>query len=411
MRLDWDRVIAATRHAHAEADGPLCAYVYDLPALARHAAHIREGLPPQCDFFYAIKANSDAPLLAALAPHVDGFEASSGGEIAWLRQHFPQVPVIFSGPGKLDTELALAMRHGAAVHVESLHELERVAALSREHGRQVSILLRVNPPLAELATSTLVMGGKPTQFGIAVEHLPACLERLRREPLLALRGFHFHLLSHQLDVDRHLQLLAAYIRQARRWCAEYGLRIDHINVGGGIGVNYREPDQQFDWPRFSAGLARLLADEARAEPLPRLRFELGRFVSAFCGYYATEVLDIKTSGDRVYAVVRGGTHHFRTPYAQGHSHPFRVLPVERWDHPYPRPAASGRPVSIAGQLCTPKDVLASDAPVDQLRVGDLLLFPYAGAYAWHISHHDFLRHPHPQHLYLQEDTQALATLY
>jgi len=405
MRLDWERAVAAAREAHAGSDEPLCAFIYDLPALKRHAAHLREGLPGQCDFFYAIKANSDVPLLQTLASTVDGFEASSGGEIAWLRQHFPQVPVIFSGPGKLDSELALALQQGATVHVESLHELDRLAALARASGKPASILLRVNPPLAELATTTLVMGGKPTQFGIAIEHLPACLERLRQEPALVLRGFHFHLLSHQLDADKHLQLLSAYLRQAREWCAEYGLRIEHINVGGGIGVNYREPQCQFDWPRFSTGLANLLAEEARQHgpDVPRLRFELGRFVSAFCGYYATEVLDIKEAGERVFAIVRGGTHHFRTPYAQGHSHPFRVVPVDEWKHSYARPEALQRPVTVAGQLCTPKDVLASDAMLERLRVGDLLLFQYAGAYGWHISHHDFLRHPHPQHIYLQED--------
>jgi len=405
MRLDWERAIAAAQQAHAGSEEPLCAFIYDLPALKRHAAHLREGLPGQCDFFYAIKANSDVPLLQTLAPTVDGFEASSGGEIAWLRQHFPQVPVIFSGPGKLDSELALALQHGATVHVESLHELDRLAALARASGKPASILLRVNPPLAELATTTLVMGGKPTQFGIAIEHLPACLERLRQEPALVLRGFHFHLLSHQLDADKHLQLLSAYLRQAREWCAEYRLNIEHINVGGGIGVNYRDPERQFDWPRFSTGLANLLAEEARqhGSGVPRLRFELGRFVSAFCGYYATDVLDIKEAGERVFAIVRGGTHHFRTPYAQGHSHPFRVVPVKDWTRPYPRPEAVQRPVTVAGQLCTPKDVLASDAMLERLRVGDLLLFQYAGAYAWHISHHDFLRHPHPQHIYLQED--------
>lgn len=403
MRLDWERVIAAAREAHAEAGGSLCAYLYDLSALALHAARLRDSLPQNCDFFYAVKANSDAPLLATLAPYVDGFEASSGGEIAWLRAHFPQTPVIFSGPGKSDNELELALQHDVTVHVESLYELERLAALAREGGKPVSLLLRVNPPLPHLAATSLVMGGKPTQFGIAIEHLPACLERLRREPALALRGFHFHLLSHQLDADKHLQLLSAYLRQTRQWCAEYGLQIEHINVGGGIGVNYRAPQQQFDWPRFAAGLARLLGEEARAGHLPQLRFEFGRFVSAFCGYYATEVLDIKEAGNRAFAIVRGGTHHFRTPYAQGHSHPSRVVPVETWTRPYPRPAIHRRTVTIAGQLCTPKDVLARDVMVDRLQVGDLLLFPYAGAYAWHISHHDFLRHPHPQHLYLQQD--------
>lgn len=407
MMLDWERVSGAARRAHAEADSPLCAYLYDLDALAAHAAHLRADLPKDCEFFYAIKANSDLPLLAALAPQVDGFEASSGGEIAWVREHFPHVPLIFSGPGKLDAELELAVRQGVTIHVESPHELERLAALTRATGTPASVLLRVNPPLGELANSTLVMGGKPTQFGIALEHLPACLQRLRDEPTLILRGFHFHLLSLQLDADRHLQLLRAYLLQTRQWCAQFGLSVEHINVGGGIGVNYREPQQQFDWARFSAGLAALLAQEwqaAEGRGVPRLRFELGRYVSAFCGYYATEVLDIKHSGERCFAVVRGGTHHFRTPYAQGHSHPFRVLPVEGWQRSYARPAVHGRAVTVVGQLCTPKDVLASDAAVEDLRVGDLLLFPYAGAYAWHISHHDFLRHPHPRHIYLSSAT-------
>ncbi|WP_445372381.1 type III PLP-dependent enzyme [Methylomonas sp. HW2-6] len=403
MKLDWERAIAAARDAHAAADSPLCAYLYDLNALAQHAARLRADLPKHCDLFYAIKANSELPLLTTLAPLLDGFEASSGGEIAWIRRHFAQLPLIFSGPGKLDSELELAIKHGATVHVESLHELERLAALARASGQSVSLLLRVNPALAELATTTLVMGGKPTQFGIATEHIPACLERLQQEPALILCGFHFHLLSHQLNADKHLQLLAAYLRQTRQWCEQYGLHIEHINVGGGIGVNYREPHQQFDWPRFSRGLADLPLPEWRAGDSrcqPRLRFELGRFVSAFCGYYATEVVDIKDAGERTFAVVRGGTHHFRTPAAQGHSHPFRILAVEDWPRIYRRPAVRGRPVTVVGQLCTPKDVLASDTPVERLRVGDLLLFPYAGAYAWHISHHDFLRHPHPRHIYL-----------
>lgn len=147
---------------------------------------------------------------------------------------------------------------------------------------------------------------------------------------------------------------------------------------------------------------------AGGSKVPRLRFELGRYVSAFCGYYATEVLDIKESGTRTFAIVHGGTHHFRTPYAQGHSHPFRIVPVDGWQRPYSRPAVSQCQVTIAGQLCTPKDILASDIPVNTLRVGDLLLFPYAGAYAWHISHHDFLRHPHPQHVYLPVVSQAYS---
>jgi diaminopimelate decarboxylase len=122
-----------------------------------------------------------------------------------------------------------------------------------------------------------------------------------------------------------------------------------------------------------------------------------------------EVIDIKDSYGKTFVVGRGGSHHFRTPSAQGHSHPFHVLPVETWRKPYVRPMAAGRKVSVVGQLCTPKDLLAAESPVDQVRAGDLVVFPFAGAYAWHISHHDFLRHPHPARCYLQEVDAAQET--
>lgn len=410
MQFDWQRVESAAKQAQENGEQPLCAYIYDLAALARHAHFVRASLPGACDFFYAIKANSDLPLLNTLAPYVDGFEASSGGEIAWIRQHFPVIPLLLSGPGKLDDELALALRENVTVHVESLHELERLGVLSSSMQTPGNVLLRLNPPLAEMATTSLVMGGKPTQFGIALELLPACLRCLKRYPRLQLQGIHLHLMSHQLDAACHLQLMATYIRQCRQWCAVYGMQIEHINAGGGIGVNYRQPHLQFEWAAFCRGLTELLSSEQAAAggALPRLRFEMGRFVSAFCGYYATEVIDLKQSGDKTYAIVRGGTHHFRTPYAQGHSHPLRVVRQPRWERPYARPQVHSSVITVAGQLCTPKDVLASDVKVDCLSAGDLLLFPYAGAYAWHISHHDFLRHPHPQHIYLPAQGEALS---
>ena len=118
------------------------------------------------------------------------------------------------------------------------------------------------------------------------------------------------------------------------------------------------------------------------------------------GAYVTEVLDVKTNHGACFAVVRGGTHHFRLPASWGHSHPFTVIPVEDWPYPLPRPEVRGGPVTVAGELCSPKDVLARDVAVDRLRAGDLLWFHHAGAYGWSISHHDFLHHPHPRRLFL-----------
>lgn len=394
------------RTLKAQTAQPLCAYVYDLEGLRRHAGHVVAALPECCELFYAIKANSELPILQTLAPRVAGFEVSSGGELSWVRRHFPEVPVIFSGPGKTDAELRQALDDRVeAIHVESVSELQRLAWLAEATGQVAPVMLRVNLSLPDLASTLLMMGGKPTPFGIPADQLPACLAALRQASALHLRGFHFHLLSHQLNAVAHTELIAAYADQVQRWCEIYQLDVDCINVGGGIGINYRNPQQQFDLDAFATGLQRLRASRPW---LPNLRFEFGRYITAACGYYAMEVLDLKQAFGRDYVVGRGGTHHFRTPYAQGHSHPFTVLPVEEWPYPWTRPELRDATVHVVGQLCTPKDLLAFDAPVSRVRVGDLLVFPYAGAYAWHISHHDFLRHPHPQQCYLPVESNHAA---
>lgn len=131
--------------------------------------------------------------------------------------------------------------------------------------------------------------------------------------------------------------------------------------------------------------------------------EPGRYLAADCGYYAAEVLDLKRTHGRYFAVVRGGIHHFRlpsTPHAGEHGHPFAVVPVEGWDYPFPRPHVERVPITVAGELCTPRDVLARDTWVERLRGGDIMVFPLAGAYGWEISHRDFLAHPYPERIIL-----------
>ena len=398
-RLDWTRITTAARNAQAMSEEPWCGYIYDLELLRQHAQRLVASLPANCDLFYAIKANSEYPILDTLAPLVAGFEIASGGELTWVRERFPDLPVVFGGPGKTDAELVQALRSGIEyIHVESIGELVRLGQLARQHGVRQAILLRINLPLAQAHDVPLAMGGKATPFGIDVALLPECLHLLDGFPELTLDGVHFHLMSGQLDATVHLRLLEHYFTTLTQWEKIYGLTMRHINVGGGIGVNYRDPTRPFDWPTFTQGLHDIIdhMDLGRW----RIRFEIGRFLTAGCGAYGMEVLDIKRSFGRTFVVGRGGTHHFRTPYAQGHSHPFFVLPIDRWSRAYPRLTANAEQVTVVGQLCTPKDVLATDAPVERIRVGDLLIFTLAGAYAWHISHHAFLRHPHPEQIYL-----------
>lgn len=383
---------------------PVCAYLYDLAHLHRRTDMLRRALPPQCKLFYAVKANDDVLILQTLLGRADGFEAASLGEIRRVRAIDGSVPIVFGGPGKTDAELEGALEQRVMlIHVESEHQLRRLDWIARRRGQVADILLRVNPAHVP-QRATLRMGGHATQFGIEEARIPAAIELARSLPGVRLRGFHFHALSNNLDAGTHLALLEHYFDLTGDWHRRFGLAVDWLNVGGGIGVNYADPAALFDWEGFCAGLSALIA--ARRPPF-EIIFECGRFIAADCGYYLAEVIDVKTTHGKHFAVLRGGSHHFRLPVSWGHDHPFVVLARDAWPYPFSRPAVHNAPVTLCGELCTPKDILAHDVHVDRLQAGDCIAFLLAGAYGWHISHHDFLSHPHPDRVYLNDGMERI----
>jgi diaminopimelate decarboxylase len=368
----------------------LPAYVYDLDTLDTHVAMIRAALPPSVELYYAVKANPDPAVLRTVARHADGLEVSSGGELRHAASAAPGLPLAFGGPGKTEAELAEAVRAGALLHVESQRELRMLAAVAE--GRSADVLLRANPDVLVPGEKALVMGGTPGPFGMDPEDLSKCAVLLPGTDL-RLRGLHAHLAS-GLGVRPALDAAAGVLRFARSWCARAGLRHPVITVGGGMAVDYRLPGACFGWEEYGRGLAGL------ARPGETLRIEPGRAVTAYCGWYLTRVLDLKRSRGTVFAVVAGGTHHLRTPVAKGHDQPFSVIPDETWPHRWVRPCVGAEPVTVTGQLCTPRDVLAREVRVRRLRVGDLIAFGLAGAYAWNISHTRFLMHKEPGFHYI-----------
>lgn len=359
---------------------PVCVYVYDAEVLRERARAVKAALPAGAALLYAVKANGDPRALEALAGVVDGFDVASGGELELARRHDRRI--VFAGPGKTPAELAAAVDAGAEINVESVLELHRLAAA----GRPARVALRVNRAAAVPAGSHR-MTGTATPFGLDEGDLPRAVSVARAHGF-DVTGFHLHAVSNNLDADAHVAFVADAVRWSEDRAAEHGIDLRTINVGGGFGVDYTG-DRRFD-------LARLRA----LPPDPRLVFEPGRFLAAPAGWYAAEVLDLKRVHGTWFAVLRGGTHHFRLPAAWGYSHPFTVLPVEEWPHPYGRPEVSDTEITVTGELCTPRDVLARDAHVSRIRVGDVVVFGHAGAYGWDISHHEFLRHDPPQRIWL-----------
>jgi len=363
---------------------PVCAYVYDTAALRIRAAAVRAALPPRTTILYAVKANNRSEVVETLARACDGLEVASGGELA-LAVAAGAERIVFGGPAKTDTELAAAVAAGAQVNVESAHELRRLDRAAVAAGVVAEVAIRVNRAGPALPGSH-AMTGTATPFGVDEAQLPQVLALAAELAGVRVIGFHLHAVSNNLDAAAH----AAFVADAVAWSACQGIDLRLVNVGGGLGVDYLS-DATIDLDDL----------RARLRPPPdgvELIVEPGRILAADAGWYAAEVLDLKHTHGRTFAVLRGGTHHFRLPAAWGYSHPFTVLGVDDWPYDWPRPMVENAEVDAVGELCTPRDVLTRGQHVDRLRVGDILVFARTGAYGWDISHHDFLRHPAPAFL-------------
>jgi diaminopimelate decarboxylase len=380
----------------AGADRPVCVYVYDTAVLRARAEATRAALPDGAELLYAVKANGHPAVVAALARCVDGLEVASGGELA-LAVDSGADRIAFGGPGKTDAELRAAVAAGVLLHVESIHELRRLALVAA--GANVTIALRVNRAGTGVLHGSHRMTGVASPFGIDEVQLRDAVELAARLPGIDLVGFHLHAVSNNLDAAAHGAFVADALDWAATTSARDGIDLRYVNVGGGFGVDYTGSGE-FDLPVFTRALAE--AVDGRLAGV-RLVFEPGRFLAAGAGWYAAEVLDLKRTHGRWFAVLRGGTHHFRLPAAWGYSHPFAVVPVAHWPYRFARPEIRDVAVDAAGELCTPRDVLTRGQHVGRLRVGDVLVFARAGAYGWDISHHEYLRHPHPDVLVLGSD--------
>ncbi|MET7460989.1 hypothetical protein [Nonomuraea sp. NPDC005501] len=377
---------------HLAATGiPVSAYVYDGEVAAERARELRASLPEWAAVHYAVKANSFPGVVAALAPHVDGFEVASRAELDLALGARPTTgapaPVVAAGPAKSPPFLAALIRAEVeAVNAESLLELHRISRIAVAEGLRARVTLRVNPATIPV-TGSLRMGGVASQFGVAEPDVPDVLREALRLPGLDVAGFHVHAASGNLDADAH----AAYLR----WCVEWstrtaracGVDLRLVDVGGGIGVAF-EGEKPFDVARFGE-----LAAQVEPPSGVKVLLEPGRYLVADCGWYAAEAIDVKTSYGTTFVLIRGGINHFQLPTSWDIVHNMAVLPVESWPEDCPRPAAAGTEVTVTGELCTPEDTLLRDVRVDRVRAGDLVVFPYAGSYGWEFAMHRFLGHP------------------
>jgi diaminopimelate decarboxylase len=364
-------------------DGPV--FVYDPAIIGMRVARFRAAFPA-IDLHYAIKANPFAPLLAAMAGLVDGFDVASAGELAKVAGLGR--PVSFAGPGKRDGELAAALEAGVTLNLESEGEARRALGLAERLGVVPRLAVRVNPDV-ELRGSGMKMGGRPSPFGIDAARVPA----LVRELVSAgadWRGFHIYAGSQALDPQAIADTQAATLALAARLADEAGAAPPLVNLGGGFGIPYFAGDRPLDIEMVGAALDQTLAMRPAILADTRFAIELGRWLVAEAGVYLARIVDRKESGGETFLILDGGLNHQLA--ASGN-----FGTVVRRNYPLALAQAMGaeavETVSVVGPLCTPLDRLGDRVALPVARVGDVVAIFLAGAYGASASPAAFLGHP------------------
>ncbi|WP_242139066.1 pyridoxal-dependent decarboxylase, exosortase A system-associated [Sphingomonas sp. TREG-RG-20F-R18-01] len=373
----------------ATGDTPL--FVYDIEVVARRIAQFRVAMPDAVHLHYAIKANPFRPLLAAMAPLVDGLDIASAGELALALPHMPAARISFAGPGKRDDELAVAIKAGITVNVESAGEAARALAIADRDGIAPRLAVRVNPDI-ELRGSGMRMGGRASPFGIDADQA-AAVARTIVNAGADWRGWHIFAGSQALDAGAIIETQAATLALADRLSDGVGEQPPLVNLGGGFGIPYFPGERPVDVAAIGAALGEGLS--ARDQNGTRYAIELGRWLVGEAGVYLTRVVDRKESRGETFLVVDGGLHHQLA--ATGN-----LGTVVRRNYPVaiatPRVGSATETVSVVGPLCTPLDRLADRVTLPVAEVGDLVAVFMAGAYGLTASPTAFLGHAPPREL-------------
>ena len=319
---------------------------------------------------YAVKANSNLAVIDVLARLGAGFDIVSGGELERvLAARVPASRIVFSGVGKSGAEMAAALDAGVGCfNVESAQELGRLAALAAAAGKRAPVSLRVNPDIDARTHPYITTGLRENKFGIPIEEAPGLYRRAATTPSLAVRGIDCHLGSQLASLDPFLgaldRLLALVDSLARD-----GIALVHINVGGGLGIRYRD-----ETPPAPAALAGAIVERLARRNLV-LVLEPGRSIVGNAGVLLTRVEYLKHNGEKRFAVVDAAMNDLLRPALYDAWHD--VVAV------HPREGAP-RSYEIVGPVCESGDFLARARGL-VLEPGDLLAVRSAGAYGFVMS--------------------------
>ena len=346
-------------------------YFYNTALLKETLQKIKKEISAHKNYIvhFAIKANANPKLLRLIAQAGFGADCVSGGEIERsLDTGFPASKIVFAGVGKSDWEINLGLDNDIfCFNVESEPELEVINELAKAKGKIASVAFRINPNIGAHTHANITTGLAENKFGIAMKDMEHIIQKAEQLCHIRVLGLHFHIGSQILEMDDFIALcqrinqLIEQLRQAHH-------QVEHINVGGGLGIDYEHPDKH-PIPNFSSYF-NTYAKYLNLSDGQQLHFELGRAVVGQCGSLVTRVLYVKQGATKQFIIVDAGmTDLIRPALYQAH-HQIENLDsrevLEKYD--------------VVGPICESSDVFAKDILLPKTHRGDLIALHSAGAY-------------------------------
>lgn len=345
-------------------------YVYSTAAMCGSVAALRAGLEGIRDplIAYAVKANPNAAVLATLARTGLGADVVSGGEyLRGIAAGVPSDKIVFSGVGKTDTEMRLALEGGLfQFNLESVAEAETLSAVASAMGRTASVGFRVNPDVSAGTHAKITTGAAENKFGIAFGDALQAYQRAARLPGLKVQGVAVHIGSQltSLDpLDRAFSRIGDLIAALRD--AGHDIRV--ADLGGGLGVLYDPTLAPPPSPADYGAMVRRVTNDWNV----RLVFEPGRLIVGNAGILLSRVIRIKPGAEHSFVVVDAAMNDLMRPALYDAWHKIDAV----------RPSGERWIANVVGPVCETGDTFATAREMDRVGAGDLILFRTSGAYA------------------------------
>ena len=345
-------------------------YYYDTALLQSTLQAVREETAERPGFVvhYAVKANANPKVLRLIAKAGLGADCVSGGEIkAALAAGFPASMTVYAGVGKADWEINTALDAGIfCFNVESKPELEIINELAAARGKVATVCFRINPDVGAHTHANITTGLAENKFGIAMADMLPLIREAQALANIRFAGLHFHIGSQILDMT-DFERLCKRINELQDELDKEGIRIENINVGGGLGIRYDDPDGH-PIPDFKAYFD-TYATHLQLREGQKLHFELGRAIVGQMGSLITRTLYVKQGSVKKFCIVDGGMSDLIRPALYGAHHEIENLSSEAPEE-----------YDVVGPICESSDVFGKDVRLPHAHRGDFIAIRSAGAY-------------------------------